>query len=248
MKIRLILAGAVMALGAAALVWRIWGWTPSSGRESVHHSGVAVAEADGRTTYRDMPAAGLSVRDAGAVGRLEQAAAGRLGALDAPDSGPLADAVKSVLLVYLSESTDAFESYCRESGVAPLPGFATDPEGVKSAWKSFRKWFGTAMVDDAHVEIRWREYDGRDVATNDTPFVRTTERPGSRPFWDKLSMHERRSIELVVPFTANDQNGNAFAGRLGIEIAHDPTQRRWVLLRVRLYGVPNGYSVASPFA
>lgn len=40
------------------------GWVSSSG-ESVHHSGVAVAEADGRTTYRDMPAAGLSVRDAG---------------------------------------------------------------------------------------------------------------------------------------------------------------------------------------
>lgn len=89
-----------------------------------------------------------------------------------------------------------------------------------------------------HVEIRWREIHWARCRNQRHALVCTTERPGSRPFWDKLSMHERRSIESVVPFTANDQNGNAFAGRLGIELAHDDAAKMGAAASAALWRTP----------
>lgn len=247
MRARYLIAGTVLVVGVGTLLWRVGGWfSASPGKLAGQQTGVAIAGPGGTTTFQNSRGSGVASRDPDAGRQIIEESIRKVGALDAPDAVPLGDTIRAVVGVYLAESADVLVRYCDQSGIAPIPSLATDPESVKSAWAYYRKWFDTAILDHENIKLRWREIEGRDVSGETSSYSRITDRPGSRRFWEELPTQSRRSIEVIVPFTSNDLSGKAFAGRLGVEIAHDPARQQWVLLRFRVYDVPNGYSVVDP--
>ncbi|KAA0215014.1 MAG: hypothetical protein EDM82_08715 [Cyanobacteria bacterium CYA] len=151
-------------------------------------------------------------------------------------------AARDAVAAYLSEHRTEFNTYLESMGVLPIgEGGSDDSE----QWLAFRRCFGDARFDPSSAVMIQRTRGGTVLVQAGSGPVRLTERPEARPEWARSP---RDSYELRVKglFRAYAAGSPQFEATLGIEFAHDPRTDHWVLVRTRLYDVPDGVMVVDP--
>lgn len=151
-------------------------------------------------------------------------------------------AARDAVAAYLSEHRTEFNTYLGSMGVSPIGEYGSSDS---EQWLAFRRCFADARFDPSSVVMVQRMRGGTLLANSSSGSVRMSERPKARPDWARSP---RDSYEFRVKglFRAYAAGSPQFEATFGIEFAHDPGTDQWVLIRTRLYDVPDGVMVVDP--
>ncbi|MCL4221079.1 MAG: hypothetical protein KJZ65_06890 [Phycisphaerales bacterium] len=162
--------------------------------------------------------------------------------VDAATLNSFRGVVRDVMTAYLSEHLAEFNGYLESMGVEPI---GKGESGDSEQWLAFRRCFADARFDPASAKVMHRISRGAALSDANADSMRMSERPEARPGWAR-SPSESYELRVKGLFRAYAADSPQFEATLGIEFAHNPGTQEWVLIRTRLYDVPDGVMVVDP--
>lgn len=220
----------------------------------------------GRETIRVPPApVGPVQRDGDDAMRASEIGAAKLSAdiADAlarhSDSGTpaelLATDVSSIMGAWLADDTAAYLSYLEERGYQrPESPLWADEKLAQPAWQRATAGLQAARFRPGDALVRPAYLDGSRVEGEElgpaTSGWRFDKLPGVRKAVvsdEQLAELGLDIYEVIVPGDIPALiNGAEFSGHLGMSYAWDEARSQWALVKLTIYGVPNGEAVSVP--
>lgn len=242
MRVSHVVALMVAAAGLVALgvsVVKLWpvGRSPSPSQQA--SAGTPAVIADRSVINRERFSFSQEPNAVGAA--LAAAIPPILDSVDKQGRDSFCDAVRAAFAAYFAEHKADFNAYLESTGVAPI---GLDSPSDSPEWLGFKRTVAKAGFDSKSVRVRARMRDG--VASQvpaEQAVSMTSERPAARPSW---AQSPSNTSEIVVDGIFNGYSGEEFEARFGLEFAYDRQSGRWVLLKARMYGVPQGVLVVPP--